>query len=187
MQNSSIEFHKKTPEGYLRLGSVSGVFGFKGEAKFFLYNPSTDLLGQWLTVFAFEDKSAGQSFDILLRKGSGKRIVGRIKEDGTLIQNETRIRQLIGTELLLREQDLPALEEEEFYHHQLLGLSVEDETGTRIGSIVEITQGVVDVFTIRRAGTKDVLYIPFTKQHVLTTTLEKMVIRSYDTDDSDEL
>ena len=86
----------------------------------------------------------------------------------------------MGTELLLREQDLPSLEEGEFYHHQLLGLPVEDETGTRIGTIIEITQGVVDVFTIRRVGSKDVLYVPFTKQHVLTTTSEKMVIQSYD-------
>ena len=183
MQSSSVEFHKKTPEGYLRLGSISGVFGFKGEAKFFLYNPNTDLFGQWLTVFVFTDKSAGQSLEVCLRKGSGKRVVGQVKEHGTLIQDEKRIRQLMGTELLLHERDLPTLGDGEFYHHQLLGLAVEDETGTQIGTIIEITQGVVDVFTIRRLQSKEVLYVPFTKQHVLRTTPQKMVIQSYDSPD----
>ena len=183
MQNSSVEFHKKTPEGYLRLGSISGVFGFRGEAKFFLYNPNTDLFGQWLTVYVFEDKTVGRSLGVSLRKGSGKRVVGQIKEDGHLIQDENRIRQLMGTELLLREQDLPSLEEGEFYHHQLLGLPVEDETGTKIGTIIEITQGVVDVFTIRRLGSKEVVYVPFTERHVMTTTMEKMVVQSYDASD----
>ena len=75
--------------------------------------------------------------------------------------------------LLLREEDLPVLEADEFYHHELLGLPVEDEAGVQVGSIVEITQGVVDVFTIRRTGIKEVIYVPFTKQHVLLINQEK--------------
>ena len=110
-------------------------------------------------------------------------MVGQVKENGTVIQDEKRIRQLMGTELLLHERDLPTLEDGEFYHHQLLGLPVEDETGTQIGAIVEITQGVVDVFTIRCLQSKEVLYVPFTKQHVLMTTPQKMVIQSYDSSD----
>ena len=180
MQSSSVEFHKKTPEGYLRLGSISGVFGFRGEAKFFLYNPKTELFDKWLTVFVLQDQSVGSVLEIRLKKGSGKRVVGQIKEENHLIQDEQRIRQLMGTELLLREKDLPVLEVDEFYHHQLLGLSVEDETGLKVGSIVEITQGVVDVFTIRRTGTKEVIYVPFTKQHVLLINEDKMVMQSYE-------
>ena len=60
------------------------------------------------------------------------------------------------------------------------GLSVEDESGVPVGFVVEITQGVVDVFTIRRTGTKNDIYIPFTKQHVLLINDEKMIIQSYD-------
>ena len=183
MQNSSVEFHKKTPEGYLRLGSISGVFGFKGEAKFFLYNAKTELFGEWLTVFALQEKAVGKPYEIQLRKGSGKRVVGKIKVNGELLRDEQSIRLLMGTELLLREDDLPELDEDEFYHHQLLGLPVENENGDPVGAIVEITQGVVDVFTIRQANSKDVLYIPFTKEHVLSTTKEKMVIKSYSVSD----
>ena len=60
----------------------------------------------------------------------------------------------MGTELLLREQDLPSLEEGSFIIISCLDCLVEDETGTQIGTIIEITQGVVDVFTIRRLGTQ---------------------------------
>jgi len=182
MQNSSVEFHKKTPEGYLRFGSISGVFGFNGEAKFFLYNPKTELYGKWLKVFSWEQNSVREAFDIELRKGAGKRVVGKVKRNGQLIQDESSIRKLMGTELLLLEADLPSLESDEFYHHQLLGLVVEYENGESIGHIQEITQGVVDVFTIRLHNSKEVMYVPFTKDHVLSTTLEKMVIRRYDSE-----
>ena len=184
MQSSSVEFHKKTPEGYLRLGSISGVFGFRGEAKFFLYNPKTDLFEKWLSVFILQDKSVGSTLEIRLKKGAGKRVVGQVKEEGRLIQDEQRIRQLMGTELLLRVEDLPSLEADEFYHHQLLGLPVEDQTGTVVGTVIEITQGVVDVFTIRSTGSKDLIYVPFTKQHVLMINANKMVIQSYDSSGS---
>ena len=65
-------------------------------------------------------------------------------------------------------------------------LSVEDETGFQVGSIVEITQGVVDVFTIRRTGTKEVIYVPFTKQHVLSINEDKMVMQSYESSGSSD-
>lgn len=183
MQNSTVEFHKQTPEGYLRLGSISGIFGFRGEAKFFVYNSKTELFGKWLTVRVWKDKEVGQEIQVLLRKGSGKKVVGKVRVDGQPLRTEGEVRTWMGIELLLAVSDLPVLDEDEFYHHQLLGLAVEDESGNSLGTIVEITQGVVDVFTIRQQKSKDFVYIPFTKKHVLEMTSEKMVVQSYDSND----
>lgn len=188
MQNSSLEFHKQTPDGFIRFGSLSGVFGFKGEAKFFLYNRKTDLFGKWLTVYEWiaKDKEVGRAIEVKLRKGSGKKVVGQVRIDGTLLQHERDIRPMMGTELLLAESQLPSLSEDEFYHHQLLGLSVEYPSGAKVGTLIEITQGVVDVFTVRLLDSKEVLYVPHTKEHVLDTTAERMVIRQYAESNSDQ-
>lgn len=185
MQNSSVEFHKQTPEGYLRLGSISGISGFRGDAKFFLYNPKTELFGKWLTVRVWKDKEIGQEVQVHLRKGSGKRVVGNVKIVGEPLRTEAEVRAWMGVELLLPVSDLPSLDENEFYHHQLLGMPVENASGKALGTIVEITQGVVDIFSIRQKGSKDLLYIPFTKEHVLETTSEKMIVQGYDSNDGD--
>lgn len=179
MQNSSLDFHKQTPAGYIRLGSVSGVFGFRGEAKFFLYNRKTDLFGRWLTVYPWRNKQVSDPIEISLRKGAGKKVVGKMKVSGVLLSTEADVRSWMDTELLLKEQDLPALDADEFYHHQLLGLQVDDQEGNHVGTLIEITQGVVDVFTVRLLNSKDVIYVPFTKEHVLDTNLERMIIRTY--------
>jgi 16S rRNA processing protein RimM len=40
--------------------------------------------------------------------------------------------------------DLPALEEDEFYAFQLVGLTVEDERGVTLGRVVEVAPGVAN-------------------------------------------
>jgi 16S rRNA processing protein RimM len=47
-------------------------------------------------------------------------------------------------------RDLPPLEEDEYYHHQVLGLRVVDESGLPLGKLVEILEtGANDVYIIR--------------------------------------
>lgn len=50
------------------------------------------------------------------------------------------------------------LEEDEFYHHDVIGLTVVDEDGTHIGSLKEIIEtGANDVWVVNRQGQKDLL------------------------------
>lgn len=54
--------------------------------------------------------------------------------------------------------DLAPLPEGEYYHHQILGLRVIDETGAGLGTIVEIIEtGANDVYVVRQEGGSDVL------------------------------
>jgi 16S rRNA processing protein RimM len=46
--------------------------------------------------------------------------------------------------------DRPALDEDEYYHHQVLGLRVVEEDGTLLGTVTEILEtGANDVYVIR--------------------------------------
>lgn len=54
--------------------------------------------------------------------------------------------------------ELAPLDEGDYYHHQILGLRVVDETGAELGTIVEIIEtGANDVYVVRQEGGRDIL------------------------------
>jgi 16S rRNA processing protein RimM len=66
------------------------------------------------------------------------------------IQDREAARALSGSEILLPESMLPPLDEGEYYHYQLIGLSVEKLDGSFVGTITSIMEtGSHDVYVIR--------------------------------------
>jgi 16S rRNA processing protein RimM len=61
---------------------------------------------------------------------------------------------LRGMELRIREEDLEALPAGSYYHHQLRGLSVEDDAGGTLGRVEDIldTGGEAPVLVVRGPG-----------------------------------
>jgi 16S rRNA processing protein RimM len=67
------------------------------------------------------------------------------------IHDRNAAEALRGTELTVPRSALPALDEGEYYHADLLGLPVEDEAGESIGTVVAIDDfGAGDVIEIER-------------------------------------
>ena len=74
--------------------------------------------------------------------------------------------------LKVTEERLVELPENEFYLHEIVGLSVEDEAGNEIGKIKEVLQpGANDVWVIQRHKKKDLL-IPYIAECVLNVDLK---------------
>jgi len=76
--------------------------------------------------------------------------------------------------------DLPPLDEDEFYHFELIGLPVWDTEGRRVGVVAEI-YGVAgtDILVIRQDAGRP-LEIPFVKAHVaIIKRGEGLAIRPY--------
>ncbi len=66
-------------------------------------------------------------------------------------------------------EDLSELEENEFYYHEIIGLTVVEADGTVIGKIKEIlSPGANDVWVVQRKGQKDALipYIESVVKHI---------------------
>jgi 16S rRNA processing protein RimM len=58
-----------------------------------------------------------------------------------------------GLELRIGEEELAALPEGSYYHHQLRGLRVEDESGAPLGEITEVlTPGATPVLVVQGPG-----------------------------------
>jgi len=183
MQSSSLDHKSRTPEGYIHFGSISGVFGVHGEVKFFLHNLNSALLNRWVSVRLWSNDSFGETIDIKARKGSGKRVVGKIRIVDRIIDSPEEARTFMDKEILIAESSLPSLDAEEFYHHDLLGLPVVDQEGIPVGTVVEITPGTVDVLTIQTSE-RDLLYVPFITEKVLSVGQDGLVIQRYSESES---
>ena len=85
---------------------------------------------------------------------------------------------LAGTELFVDRSMLPDDgEEDEFYHADLVGLEVRDDTGTAIGKVVAVHNfGGGDILDVTLAGRKGVL-IPFTQAAVPQVSIAEGFVR----------
>lgn len=178
MQSSSLDHKSRTPEGYIHFGSISGVFGVHGEVKLFLHNLNSSLFDQWISVRLLSGEDLGEVIDIKLRRGSGKKVVGKIRIAERIVTSPEEARSFMQQDILIAEESLPSLDVEEFYHHDLLGLPVIDQEGLPTGTVIEITPGTVDVLTIQTPE-RDLLYIPFISEKVLSVSQEGLVIQRY--------
>lgn len=90
--------------------------------------------------------------------------------------------ELRGTVVRIDRGQARPLEEDSFYHFQLIGLDVVNEEGESIGKLAEIVEtGANDVYVVRNDEGKEVLF-PALKDVVTDIDLEsgKMTVRSLD-------
>ena len=88
-------------------------------------------------------------------------------EDTAVFRNKT---------VFVRVDELPALPEGEFYHHQLLGLSVINEGGEFLGVLEQILEtGANDVYLVRRADGSELL-LPAIEDVIVSVNLERKEI-----------
>jgi 16S rRNA processing protein RimM len=89
------------------------------------------------------------------------------------IDSRDQAASLRGSELILDREELDALDEEEFYVGDLVGLEVYDETGSYIGSVPEILDTPAhEILVVRNDEESTEYYVPFTREHVPVIDLE---------------
>jgi 16S rRNA processing protein RimM len=71
----------------------------------------------------------------------------------------------------------PPLPEGEYYHHQIIGLNVVDESGVALGVVTEIIEtGANDVYVVKGADQREIL-LPALKQVLLDINLDTKTMR----------
>lgn len=93
------------------------------------------------------------------------------------IGTSEEIGQFRNQYVFVRKSDLPKLPEGEYYHHELLGLTLVDENDQPLGVLEEILEtGANDVYLVRTPDGKDLL-IPAIPDVVLDVDLPARQIR----------
>ena len=79
--------------------------------------------------------------------------------------------------IYVKTEDIPELPEGEYYHHQLLGLSVVDDKGKDLGTLTEILEtGANDVYVISNPEEEEIL-VPALSSTILGVDLVNGVIK----------
>ncbi|ERN02797.1 uncharacterized protein LOC18430919 isoform X1 [Amborella trichopoda] len=141
---SSVSITNETITGdsdFIQIGYICNVHGLKGELR---VKPTTDFpelrLAQpgrrWLRI-SVAGKETIQEIELSSGSGHPSQKTWILTFSG--IDSVDKARQLVGSTLLVREEDRPTLEEGEFYTPDLVGMRViMKETGKLVGSVVNV-------------------------------------------------
>ncbi|RXF73137.1 ribosome maturation factor RimM [Hansschlegelia zhihuaiae] len=146
----------------IQIGVIGAAHGVRGETRVKSFTEDPTSLGAYGPL---SDAEGGRSFRIAsLRPLKDDMLVVRFEGVATREAAEA----LNGVGLFARRDALPPTEaEDDFYHADLIGLSVETLSGEAVGKIVSVQNfGADDLLEIRLTGRARSVLLPFTRAAV---------------------
>ncbi len=140
------------PDRRVALAAVAGAHGIKGELRLKLFADSADSLARHSHLYV-----GGRELALKDVKEAGKTAIARFEG----ISDRTQAESLRGQLVEIDRDQLPPLEEGEYYHAELIGLPCVDEAGNSLGMVVAVENfGAGDLLEVERPNGKRAL-IPF--------------------------
>lgn len=94
------------------------------------------------------------------------------------VNDRNAAEELRHVEIFMDEDDLPALDDDEIYHKDLVGLNVVNESDEKIGVVKSIQNfGAGDLVEIKPISGKS-FYIPFNEDYVLDIDLDSETLKA---------
>ena len=150
---------------YLCVGAVAGAFGVQGEARIKSFCAEPEAIADYGSLFT---EDGARAFEITITRAVKGGFAARLSGVPTREAAEA----LKGTRLCVPRDRLPALGDDEFYHADLIGLSVQDTGGAPLGRVRAIhDHGAGDLLELEGAGGG--IMLPFTRAVVPTIDLER--------------
>lgn len=147
------------------VGVIAGARGIKGDVKVkaFTENPND------IAAYGPVETDDGETLTLKVTGEAKGTVVVRI--DGVTDRNQAEA--LKGQQMYVARNALPDTEDEdEYYHADLIGLTVVDETETECGTVIALYDfGAGDVIDIRRSAGHTLL-LPFTVEAVPSVDLK---------------
>lgn len=167
--NQSGSLKNSEPE-FLVAGKLRKSHGLNGEMWIEVLTDYPELFNQDIPVFISEKFK-----EILVKSFRQAGKLGLIRFEG--FDTSESLRAFNNEYLYFESKNMPALQEEEYYHHELIGLEVRDENGEVLGTLTEILEtGANDVYVITlRDGKKDLL-IPAIKSVIQKIDIESKLM-----------
>lgn len=154
---------------FLAIGSLRRPHGVNGEIVMEVLTDFPERLKVGKTLFIGEDR---QSMQLMSLRWHDKVMLVRFEGCADL----DAAGRLRNSMVYVRSGDLPSLPEGEYYHHQLLGLTVIDEAGVVLGALEKILEtGANDVFLIRAKDGSELL-LPSIAEVILEIDLARQQI-----------
>jgi 16S rRNA processing protein RimM len=149
---------------------IGAAHGIGGEVRVKIFTRDPAALGDYGPL----RDGAGRTFKVVSVRPAKEVSIVRFKDTATREAAEA----LNGVALFVDRSALPAdLDEDEFYHADLIGLAVRDESGAEIGTVSAIHDfGAGDMLEVARKNGPSVM-IPFTRAAVPEIAPEQGFVR----------
>jgi len=153
----------------VQMAVIGAAHGIKGEVRIKTFTGDPAALIDYSPLHAGD----GRVFHVASVRPQGEVVVARLKG----VNDRNAAEALNGTALYIERAALPAdLDDDEFYHADLVGLTVKDEAGAELGKVSAVLNfGGGDILEIVLPGGQDIL-IPFTKAAAPTVDMRAGMI-----------
>jgi len=154
------------------IGKVVKPHGVRGKIKIEYFGEDPSQFPPYPCVYIQDSSGQPKPFEILEVTPQLPRLILRLKG----VEKIEETAALIGKEIFVRREDLPPLQEGEYYWFEILGMTVETETGKWIGTVKEIfPTGANDVYIV--SGKRGEIFLPAIESVIQNIDRQRRVIQ----------
>ena len=147
------------------VGAIAGSFGVRGEVRLKSFCAEPEDIASYGPL---RSEDGTRSWSVTLTRPVKNGFAARLSGVATKEQADA----LKGTRLYAPRDNLPELPDDEFYHADLIGLTVLDTGGTELGKVKAVlNHGAGDLLELHVKGESQPVLLPFTKAAVPTVDL----------------
>jgi 16S rRNA processing protein RimM len=145
------------------VGAIAGAFGVRGEARIKSFCAEPEAIASYGPLSTAD---GARQFQVKITRAVKEGFAARLSG----VETREEAEALKGTRLYAPRERLPSLGQDEFYHADLIGLTVLDTGGAEIGRVRAIhDHGAGDMLEVTSAAGETL--IPFTRAAVPTVDL----------------
>ncbi|ACM23327.1 MULTISPECIES: ribosome maturation factor RimM [Thermotoga] len=147
----------------IAVGKVVNTHGLKGEVKFFPYTNSEEIVKNLSSVVLYNrEKKVFYNLSVESVRRMNKLFLIKFETIDTVEAAE----KIKGCEVFIKYEELPPLQNDEYYFYEILGCEVYYESGECVGKVVDIIEtGSNDVLVVKKKNRETL--IPMIKDCVV--------------------
>ncbi|WP_434289155.1 ribosome maturation factor RimM [Celeribacter sp. SCSIO 80788] len=146
------------------VGAIAGAFGVHGEVRIKSFCADPEAIGEYSPLTSEDGTEYVLTLTRAIKNGFAAEIEG--------VETKEEADALRGVTLYADRTHLPSLPDDEFYHADLIGLTVLDTGGAVLGTVRNVlNHGAGDLLEVQGADLKTPVLLPFTLQNVPTVDL----------------
>lgn len=149
-------------QGYVLIGEIVGIHGIKGTNKLRSYAESLSVFEPGKSILLRDRHGQEARYEISWVKPHTRTPLLSFKG----VMNRDQAETLVGSELFIPETDLPQLDENTYYWHDLIGIAVYTDAEEFLGRLESIIE----------TGSNDVYVVKKDKKEILIPALESVVL-----------
>jgi 16S rRNA processing protein RimM len=138
----------RIPKGYIAIGMITSAHGLRGEMKVELHTDFPERFAPGVVIYL------GEPLDEATIK-TARPHQGQVLLQLDSINDRTQVDALRGVWIFIPEDEAVDLEEDTYYVHDIIGLSVQTTSGELLGTVAQVLfTGANDVYVVETPGEK---------------------------------